>query len=178
MNVSTSHAPAIPPRRVRIDGSRWVSIRPIDRSDAAGLSDFYDHLSSESRRRRFLGPAGPSRELLDRFTDVGDGFVGVLSEAGSNDGAIVAHASVQADGRGGAEVAFAVADELQGRGLGRMLVEEAIELARRRGFDRATATLYADNAPMRSLLGRAGHPVLVDRIDAGVEEILLSTRRA
>jgi len=69
--------------------------------------------------------------------------------------------------------AFAVADELQGHGIGRQLVALALEDARRRRLRLVTATLLAENTPMRNLLRGAGPTVLADRIDAGVEEIVL-----
>ena len=162
-------------RRVPIGDGRWVSIRPIEPSDAPGLTDFYARLSPESRRRRFLGTPPPlDGALLQRFTNVGQGFVGILSERGPHDGAVVAHASVQAIGDGAAEVAFTVADELQGRGIGRQLVGMALELARERGATTATATLLAGNVPMRRLVQSAGRPIVADVLDAGVEEMTLS----
>ena len=173
MDAVTPHAGSILPLRVSIDRNRWVSIRPIERSDASALSDFFARLSVESRHRRFLScGTAPLPAMTARFADA-YGFVGILREPGTLDGAIVAHASLQPDGPGSAEVAFAVADELQGLGIGRRLVAMVLEDARRRGLRRVTATLLAENAPMRHLLRDAGRPVMADRIDAGVEEIVL-----
>ncbi|MGH2401187.1 MAG: GNAT family N-acetyltransferase [Candidatus Limnocylindria bacterium] len=73
-------------------------------------------------------------------------------------------------------MAFAVSDELQARGIGRTLMAMAVERARLRGTPRVTATLFADNAPMRRLLRGAGLEVVADEIDAGVEEIELRVR--
>lgn len=158
-----------------IGRDRWVSIRPIERTDAPGLSEFYAGLSRESKRRRFLSLGNPSnRDLTRMFTErEGEGFVGILDQPGPRDGAVVAHASVQPDGHGGAEVAFAVADELQGRGVGGLLVEAALELARRQRLRCLSATLLPDNVPMRRLLRGAGCEVVSDLTDAGVEEIAL-----
>jgi GNAT superfamily N-acetyltransferase len=86
----------------------------------------------------------------------------------------VAHASVQSLGDAEAEIAFAVADELQGQGIGRQLMSMALELARARGLRTATATLLAENVPMRRLVQRADLPIVADHLDAGVEEITLS----
>jgi GNAT superfamily N-acetyltransferase len=175
MNETTTQPRAIAPRRVPIGDGRWVSIRPIERSDASGLSDFYARLSPESRRRRFLGSAPRlDGDLLQAFAAHDEGLVGILSERGPRDGAVVAHASVQAVGHNEAEIAFAVADELQGRGIGRRLLPMALDLARARGLRTATATLLAENVPMRRLVRRAGRPIVADHLDAGVEEITLS----
>jgi GNAT superfamily N-acetyltransferase len=85
----------------------------------------------------------------------------------------VAHASVQADRPGAAEVAFAVADDLHGLGLGRALVDAAIRLAGERGLTRVSASLYSDNTPMRHLLRDPAREVVRDVIEDGVEEIEL-----
>lgn len=155
---------------------RWVSIRPIERTDASSLSDFYDGLSPESRRRRFLScgrraGAELARTFIERDAE---GFVAVLAEHGPSDGAIVGHATLQPDGSGGAEVAFAVADELQGCGIGRRLMDAVLAAARTSGLHRLSASLYADNSPMRRLLRSTGGSVVSDAIDTGVEEIILA----
>ena len=98
----------------------------------------------------------------------------VLGEPGPNDGQVVAHASLQPDGMGGAEIAFAVADELQGHGIGTALMETAVEYAQHLGLRRLSATMFADNAPMRRLLQGAGCEIALDQIDAGTEEIALA----
>ena len=175
MDATASHARSTPERH-QIDRTRWVSIRPIEQSDAAGLSDFYARLSPESRRRRFLScGTRPSDDLAHAFTERdGEGFVGILRELGPRDGAVVAHASIQPDGQGRAEIAFAVADELQGRGLGRDLMNAVTQHARRLGLQELSAMLYTENAPMRQLLRGTGLRVVAARIDLGVEEITLA----
>jgi GNAT superfamily N-acetyltransferase len=158
-------------------GQPGIAFRPVRRSDAAALADFYATLTPESRRRRFLGGSVPDAQRMSDFA--GDpGVVGELRDGGPHDGAIVAHASVQPDGHHGAEVAFAVADEQQGHGLGRRLVSYALKLARELGADRASATMLADNVAMRHMLTAAGQPVRADRLEAGEEELVLDLRLA
>ena len=176
MDTISSQVRSIPPRRERIDRNRWVSIRPIEASDAAGLSDFYARLSPESKRRRFLSYAKPSDGALARaFTErEGQGFVGILDAPGPNDGQVAAHASLQPDGLGCAEIAFAVADELQGHGIGSALTEAVVQHAGQLGLRRLSATMFADNTPMRRLLRGAGCEIALDQIDAGTEDIALA----
>ena len=57
--------------------------------------------------------------------------------------------------------------------MGRRLVALVLERARTLRLERVTATMLAENTPMRHLLVEAGYPILADRIDAGVEEIVL-----
>jgi len=160
-----------------VDTRPSVTIRPVSRSDATGLIDFYSRLTAESRRRRFLSCSTPNPHFISRLA--GDpGVVAVLDGSVTRRGAIVAHASVQPDGHHGAEIAFAVADAFQGHGVGRRLVGRALHLARELGADRASATLLAGNVPMGHLLRAAGRPVQGDCIEAGTEEIDLDLRLA
>ncbi|HEX2765074.1 MAG TPA: GNAT family N-acetyltransferase [Candidatus Limnocylindria bacterium] len=157
---------------VRLDPARRVSIRQIDAFDRPALAAFYAGLSPESVRRRFLG----RRELTDADIDAmvaDDGLVAVLSARGPDDGQIVGHAQLSAVDADTVEAAFAVRDDLQGRGIGRALVDAAIGHARRRGWRRLTADTFVDNVAMRRLLRGAGCRVERDLLDGGVEEIVL-----
>ena len=178
--IPTQMTTSIPRRRVKIDSGRWVSIRPIERSDAPALFDFYVGLSTESFRRRFLGASRPTAaRLISTFVERAEGgLIATLDEPGPHDGAVVGHATILADGRGGAEIAFAVADDVQGFGIGRALMADAVALARQRGLRELSASLFADNMPMRRLLGGAGCGLLSDGIEAGVEEVSLDLRAA
>lgn len=155
---------------VRLDPVRRVSIRPIDEFDRSALFDFYARLSPESTRRRFLSASRPPANELDRLAAT-DGVVGVLGAPGPADGAIVAHAVLCPDGLGSAEIAFAVTDELQGRGIGRAMVRAIVDLARSEGLTRLTASTFPDNRAMRHLIRDVGGRVVSDRVVAGVEEI-------
>ena len=177
MDATTSHERPVFPMRVNIGPEQWVSIRPIERADASALSDFYARLSPESRRRRFLSCGGAPIPLVRRLA-AAPGFVGILREPGPLDGAIVAHATLLPDAPGSVEVAFTVADEVQGRGLGKRLVAMVLERARSLRVGRVTATMLVENAPMHHLLVGAGYAILADRIDAGVEEIVLDSGAA
>ena len=157
---------------VALDGHRRVSIRPIEPSDTPALSAFYDGLSAESSRRRFLG-CSRSRPPAAEIDGRDAGLVAELVEPGPRDGAIVGHAALHLLGSGRAEAAFAVADDLQRGGIGTALMREAIRRARSLGLQRLEASTFAENAAMRRILLGAGRPILGDVIDAGIEEIAL-----
>jgi ribosomal protein S18 acetylase RimI-like enzyme len=181
MNVTvTPERASIPQPRVRIDSGRWTSIRPIERSDAPALFDFYAALSPESIRRRFLGARqAATTGLVRTFVERAEtGLIATVAGQGPDDGVIVGHAAVLDDGRGGAEIAIAVADQVQGFGIGRALMTNAVALARQRGAREVSASLFADNVPMLRLLRGAGCTIRSDTIDVGVEEISLDLRAA
>jgi GNAT superfamily N-acetyltransferase len=128
------------------DGS-VVAVRPQTPEDRPHLADFFARLSPRSRYQRFFTgtpPQLPSR-MLDALSDVdGDRHVGLLAMRGDR---IVGAARYlrRADAPAIADVAFSVADELQGRGLGRLLMRELKAHARRRDITRFVFDALATN---------------------------------
>jgi len=74
------------------------------------------------------------------------------------------------------DVAVVVADDWQGRGLGRMLIRRLAHIARRRGISRFHATMLGDNRRAQALvLGLA--PTATMRFSGGVIEAEIPLRR-
>ncbi|HEX6473693.1 MAG TPA: GNAT family N-acetyltransferase [Candidatus Limnocylindria bacterium] len=176
MTTATLNTVSSTSTRLRLDDDRWVTIRPIESSDADGLFDFYTRLSPRARVSRFLGAsAGIARPAATAFASAdhvgSDGIVAILREPGPADGEVVGHACLEPDDAGGEEVALAVADGYRGRGIGKALMAAAVRSARRRGVHRLSAMLLATNQPMRQLMVTAGSHIASDHIEAGIEEI-------
>jgi len=99
--------------------SPTVEIRPVKREDLAGLAEFIQPFVSEGR-------------LLPRTTEelaelVYNGFVAKV------DGRLIGFAALEIYSRKLAEIrSLAVIPEFQGKGVGRLLVEECVERARKR----------------------------------------------
>jgi GNAT superfamily N-acetyltransferase len=137
-----------------------VVVRPQTREDRPRLADFFAGLSPRSRYQRFftgMPPKLPSR-MLDVLANVdGERHVGLVAVRGSR---ILGAARYlrRADAPAAADVAFTVADELHGRGLGGLLMRELQAHARRRGITRfhfdALATNEAALTVARSLGAR------------------------
>ena len=72
--------------------------------------------------------------------------------------------------RDSAEVAFAVLESWQGRGIGTALMRGLADRARVEGISRFTALMLAHNSPMRHLLAELG-PIRVLSRDAGAVEL-------
>ena len=152
-----------------------VVIRQVNPADAPALCEFYAGLSSESRRRRFLGSTSPiGREGSCALCAVdhthAEGLV-ALAAGGGDDGRLVGHLCLEPDGLGGVEIAVAVADRSQGQGIGRRLFEAAIAWARDHGIDRLTATALADNARVLRLLSSAPRGTIERWAGGGLVEI-------
>lgn len=151
-----------------------IVVRPITPADQTRLTAFYAGLSDESRRTRFLGPcSGIGERQSNAFCTPdhahSEGFVAVTG-AGLGE-RIVGHVCVEPEGSGTAEVAVAVAEALRGQGIGRRLVEAAVDWARRDGLRALTATMLADNPAIQRLLTSLGLPCRTRPIGAGVVEI-------
>jgi acetyltransferase len=156
-----------------------VVVRPVDGLDGAGLRSFYDHLSADSRRSRFLGSgAQVSSRQCEAFCQVDhrnrEGFVAVMCEQGPNDGLIVGHICLEPLEPGHEAIAVAVADSFQGRGIGRELVRIAVESARQRGVRELVASTFAANGRMLRLLHLVpGESTTLRSADGGVVEAII-----
>jgi acetyltransferase len=157
-----------------VGGGERLTARPIRPTDKPALAAFFSRLSEESRRRRFLGPKPKlsSRDLA-LLTEI-DHDRHVALVAFDRDDAIVAVARYAAwpDRPGRAEIAFAVADEWQGRGLGSALASRLVDHARRSGLAALTASTLSENAAAHGLLARLGFTR--GRTSAGVTEYELA----
>jgi GNAT superfamily N-acetyltransferase len=139
------------------DGARLV-VRPIEAADADALVALHARLSADTIYRRYFGVRPHlSPTDVERFTRV-DGrtrFALVALQAAD----LVAVARY--DGRPGdrsAELAVVVDDALQHRGVGRLMLERLVDVAREAGIESLVADVLAGNAAMLALLRTLGLP--------------------
>ena len=137
-----------------------VVIRPLGKEDAALERAFIAALSVQSRRFRFLGQIGcPSDALIRSLTDIDYvhdvAFIALAGDAGAQSEVGVARYSVSADGKS-CECAVAIADALQGQGLGTLLMNHLIAIARSRGIGEMISLDAAENFAMRDLAQALG----------------------
>jgi GNAT superfamily N-acetyltransferase len=140
------------------DGS-IVQLRLAVPGDHDALTRFFHRLSVESLRRRFFGAVEPSTTLLDTFcTSAHPAQAATLLALRLIDGVEcpIAVASYFRVDDTTAEVAFAVDDQFQGRGVGTLLLDRLAEFARAEGFTRFEALTLPDNAPMLDMLRDSG----------------------
>jgi len=133
-----------------------MRLRPIRPDDGPGLLALYDRLSPESLYFRFFTVPGKDLGRAEYLTHVDyDRRYAVVAEmAGTIVG--VARWERLADRPGHAEVAFTVADDLQGRGLGGTLFRRLAALARTRGITVFEAEVLKKNARMLRVFERSG----------------------
>lgn len=147
-------------------------IRPIEPDDKVGLIAAFERLSDDSRYRRFLSPHPRLSEPELRYlteVDHHDHEALVAIDPVTGEGVGVARYVRDRDNPDSAEIAVAVADHWQGRGVGTALLHRLADRARHEGIARFTALMLADNQPMMHVLGDLGAARVVDEGQGAVE---------
>ena len=140
------------------DGST-LTVRPIRPEDESMLARFYADLSLESRVFRFFSPVANAGSTLSRMLEVDySSRHGIVALAGT-DHSVVGHAMYVAMNPGKAELALAVADAYQGRGLGTILLGQLAETASEAGIQVLEAVVLPENHRMLEVLRQSGFPI-------------------
>lgn len=136
-----------------------VRLRLMDARDRERLREGFDHLSAESRYRRFFTPVPRLTEgMLRRLTETdGRDHVAIGAERGGlafgpRAGLGVARFIRSKESPDTAEFAIAIIDEMQGKGLGRLLMQVLCWVARDRGVRRLRGHVLPENAAMKNLI--------------------------
>jgi CRP-like cAMP-binding protein len=139
------------------DGTELM-LRPVLPGDSERSNHPSVEFSSETLYRRFMSTRAPSAALMNYLfqVDYVDHFVWVLVDG--VDGPVVADVRFVRDVNDSsiAEIAFIVADDYQGRGIGSLLMDALTIAGHIGGVRRFTARLLADNLRMRTILDRYG----------------------
>jgi GNAT superfamily N-acetyltransferase len=154
-----------------------LHLRPIRGDDGPGLLALYDRLSPESLYFRFFAVPDRNAGKADYLSKVDyDRRYAIVAEM---EGAIVGVARWErfADRPSHAEVAFTVADDFQGRGLGSLLFQRLAALARARQIAVFEAEVLKNNERMLRLFARTGL-TSATRDQGSVLTILLSLEPA
>ncbi|MCK9283986.1 MAG: GNAT family N-acetyltransferase [Rhodocyclaceae bacterium] len=141
------------------DGTR-VAIRPIRPEDAQLSRAFVDGLSPESRYFRFMNAI---RELssaqLIRLTQIDYdremAFIAIEGEDGAAKEVGAVRYAINPDGES-CEFAIVVADDWQGKGLARRLMELLIQAAQKKGLQYMTGEFLAENSRMLKFVASLG----------------------
>jgi len=157
--------------RYLFDGSE-VLIRPIRPADAPMEQDFVQHLSADSRYRRFMStmlelPPGKLKYLTEIDYVRHLALVAIIRRDGHEVEIGVAR---YVAGPSGADCEFAIAidDEWQGSGVAGILMLTLIAAARARGFQRMEAFILSTNDKMIKFARQLGFAVRRDPDDPGM----------
>lgn len=147
------------PSRLALRDGRAVDVRPLERTDRAGLASGIARLSDDARYQRFATakPSVSEREL-DYLLDIDHHDREALLAIDPRTGhgvAVVRYVQVPGE-PGVVELAATVADEWQGNGLGGALLARLIQRASEEGHLVLRATALASNKRSIAMLRRAG----------------------
>ena len=136
------------------DGST-MRLRPPRHGDLSALLSFFHELSDESLYKRFHGHPSVDPHMVEPVVDPDWGERGALIGVKGDRVVAVANYVRLRDARA-AEVAFAVADELQGRGIATRLLEQLATAAAGVGIEEFVAEVMLDNSAMLRVFADAG----------------------
>ena len=140
------------------DGST-VHVRPVRVDDRAALQAFLEELSEDSRAFRFFSGAANMERAATSAADVDyETRYGLIALRGVEE-RVVGHASYAAVDEARAEVAFAIADPLQGRGLATILLAHLADAAAEGGIRLFEAEVLPGNHRMVEVFRESGFPV-------------------
>jgi acetyl coenzyme A synthetase (ADP forming)-like protein len=143
------------------DGST-VRIRVMHPTDEPGLLSLLQSLSEESRWLRFYSSASGSALASEAHREANlDHTFGLLAFSGSEE-RVVGHAFYAGIDEHHAEVAFTIANDFQGRGLGSILLGQLAEVAAANGIQVFEAEVVAANHAMLHVFRASGFPIEVN----------------
>jgi acetate---CoA ligase (ADP-forming) len=154
------------------DGST-VRLRPVRPEDEGVLREFFAGLDARSLAFRFfsgavdVGRAAASLAAVDYAERYG-----LLAVRG--EGRVVGHGLYVGGPDERAEVAFAIAEEIQGRGLGTILLAHLAEVADEHGYATFVADVLPQNHRMIEMFRESGLPTQV-RAEPGVLRVEMPT---
>jgi protein lysine acetyltransferase len=147
-------------------------VRPLRHGDTRTVLAVFERLGEQSRRTRFNGPKPCLNAAeLEQLASI-DRRRHALVAWVEGDPQPAAIARLVRDGHT-AEIAFAVADEYQHRGIGSLLAAELVADARAAGITEITALASSDNRAAVAVLKRIGNV-----LDVSLEGPELSIRAA
>jgi len=141
--------------RENLPDGRSISVRLSRPEDVNGVEAMHERSSKESRYQRYFTPMNEWRE--DNLRRISGGHRGTTLVVTDVHETVIALGNVFPMGpqdTDTAEIALIVDDAWQGAGVGLILTEHLIDVARQMGFERLIAYVLADNRAMLGLLER------------------------
>ena len=163
-------------RDVVLRDGTTMRLRPPAQGDEARVIAFLENLSDESRYLRFHGFAKPTPRLVEPMLDPDwlerGALAGTIAD-GTGERIVALGSYVRLRDPARAEVAFAVADELQGKGVGTRLLEQLAQEAGKVGVGCFLAEVLPDNRAMLRVFESAGFAVGRE-YESGVTEVTMA----
>jgi GNAT superfamily N-acetyltransferase len=134
-----------------------IVLRRISMGDEARLAEFYNGLSTESKRTfRPLGEKTTPERCSEIMSDNAPGTGTKYDLFAVDNGEVVGWAFLWNIESDGPTFGLGVADAYQGKGLGRNLMDEILRWADERGINKISLTVVQDNDTARAMYERRG----------------------
>lgn len=149
--------------RLSLKDGKEVFIRPVMCTDGPLLIDLFNRMTPQSIYLRFLWrlPALPE-DMIHRFTHVDYktefALVAVVEEEGKKAVIAVARYSFERD-ENTTDLAVAVRDDWQGRGLGKPMLAKLVEIGKEQGISRFSSMMDPKNEAIKKVLYGLGYEV-------------------
>jgi acetate---CoA ligase (ADP-forming) len=164
----------VPETDVALRDGSTVHVRPTRAGDEAAILAFLLGLSEESRYFRFFSGAPNLKDAADRAAVSNlDDRCNLIALVGA-ESTIVAQAGYVRNDADRAEVAFAVADPFQGRGISTILLGQLAEIAQTAGIATFDASVLSENHRMIGVFRESGFAVST-HAQAGVIDLEFPT---
>ncbi|HYM60588.1 MAG TPA: GNAT family N-acetyltransferase [Thermoanaerobaculia bacterium] len=145
---------------VVLRNGRTLRIRPVRPDDRDGALDLFRRLSPESLYTRFFDVRTPEAALQYSPVDVDyRNDFGVVGEVGGRIMAMAHYFRGRKQLVDSAEVAFTIADEVQGLGIGTRMLDKLAEAALPNGIVKFQAEVLAENTKMLDVFLNSGFAV-------------------
>lgn len=156
-----------------------LKLRPVKISDEELLKDFFYSLSDQSLYRRFISTRKdmPHERLQEMVVIDYTKELVILAVVEQNEKEVVVGVGQYGiqEYQHWAEVAFAVRDDYQYKGIGQILLSYLTQIAKRNGLLGFTAEVLVENKPMLHLFEKMGFNI-EKRSSAGVYELKMEFR--
>jgi acetyl coenzyme A synthetase (ADP forming)-like protein len=147
---------------VVLRNGRTVHLRPAREDDRDAVEDYLIGLSDESRRLRFWSTSIDVTDLAAKAvrSEYPDHLT-LLAVTGRDAGHVVGGAQFIRQNATRAELSVSVADELQGSGLGSLLVGNLVDAAYEAGIGTLEARVLPENHRMIDVFRQSGYPISI-----------------
>ncbi|HUF59839.1 MAG TPA: GNAT family N-acetyltransferase [Actinomycetota bacterium] len=154
---------------------RTVHLRPARSEDRGVVEDYLIGLSDESRRLRFWSTSIDVTDLAARAVrpEYPDHLT-LLAVTGRDPGHVVGGAQFIRENATRAELSVSVSDELQGSGLGSLLVGNLVDAAYEAGIGMLEAQVLPENHRMIDVFRKTGFPISI-RAKPGAVSVEIAT---
>lgn len=167
-HVSLSPYPRQFTKKIDIENTQ-ITLRPLRPEDEPKWLEMFNSFSEETRRFRFFRIIKdmPHYERIRYVFSDYNREIAIVPVTGQAENEVILGvgrmSGVASDGT--AEFAIALRDEWQSRGLGEQLFDFLIEICRKKGWKRITATALANNTKMIHLFRKKGCRLKYDSIE-------------